>query len=86
MVVGAPMLAIAAAERKGNTLRGFAEFHIKNGSSQGQKPAMTGLFVLLLLDNGDTSNVGAGVAHPQTDCRDRVPNFRVAAPTVSRSR
>jgi len=42
----------AAAERGGNTLKGFKGFRTENGSSRGQNLAMTGLFVPSSLDSG----------------------------------
>jgi len=42
----------SAAQRGGNTLNGFTDFRTENGSSQGQKLALTGLFVPSSLDSG----------------------------------
>jgi len=41
----------AAAEQGGNTLHGSQDFRIENGSSQGQKLALTGLIVPSSLDD-----------------------------------
>jgi len=40
------------AERRGNTLTGFPDFRIENGSSQGQNLALTGLCVSSSRDSG----------------------------------
>jgi len=41
-----------AAERGGNNLKGFKDFHTGNGSSRGQNLALTGAFVPSSLDSG----------------------------------
>ena len=41
-----------AAEREGNNWNGFTDVYLKNGSSQGQNPALTVLFVANSLDSG----------------------------------
>jgi len=40
----------SSAERGGNTLNEFEHYHLKNGSSQGQNLALTGLFMFCKFD------------------------------------
>ena len=44
----------SAAEREGNSLNGFKDLRTENGSSQGQNPALTGLFVPSWLDSRES--------------------------------
>ena len=48
----------ADAEREGSNLKIGKDFYMKDGSSQGQNLALTGLFVPSLLDRGRPPLVG----------------------------
>ena len=43
---------VAAGKREGNSLKGFEDFPLENGSSQGQNLALTVLSVPNSLDSG----------------------------------
>ena len=45
---------IAAVEREGDTLNGFKDFHLENGSKQGQNLALTGFCVPCSLEIGNS--------------------------------
>ena len=51
--------ASPAPERRGDNLKGFKGFHLKNGSSQGQDLALTVLYVPCSLDSGAARGEGA---------------------------
>ena len=46
------MYLSSTSQREGNNLSGLSGFRLENGSSQGQKLALSGKFVLFLLDSG----------------------------------
>ena len=56
------LASVAATERTCNNFKGFKDFHLKNGSSQGQNLALTALLVPKSLELGGRLRVELGGA------------------------
>ena len=74
-----------AAERGGNTLKGFKDVRTENGSSQGQNLALTGLLVPTSLDRGFYLVGGAGNSDVFTPYLDGICIRKVTAHLLSRA-